>query len=337
MPKEFTLDNVATENFSSCWDYTERVHRSGLNSFPPAIIACAITGSNQGKEANPNLPETVDEQVQSTYEAYKAGAVMVHIHRRDPNAPHAMSQDPEMYREVNIKIREKCPDIIINNTAGCGCVVDANTRMRSQQIMPSVYADPEVATIDTSTYCSYVKLPPREGVRDEAVFRELIYTMTHNEAIAALKEMAKRKIKPEFECFAIADLWYLTRLQREPGGFQDYTGGPSWLNFVFTGGSNWPTPNFINTVVQNTPRNTILGIIATGAQQWPVLAQALCHGCHVRVGMEDNVYYAKGQLAQSNAQLVEKIVKICDLLDRKRATVEEARKMLHLGPPRKWN
>lgn len=330
---DYDLSNVSTEKFNSCWDYTERIHRSGLASFPPAIVGVAITGGNQGKEANPNLPETVEEQVQQTYEAYKAGASLVHIHRRDPNAPHMMSQDPEMYREVNIKIREKCPEIIINDTCGGGATVSDG--VRSKLGLVSCYAQPEVATIDTSTYTSYVKLPPREGVRDEAVFRELIYTMTQPEAAFVCEEFWKNGVKPEFECFAISDLWYLQRLMQS--GYVDQNGGPHFLNFVFTGGSNWPTPNFINTVVQNTPRNTVLGIVATGAQQWPVLAQALCHGCHVRVGMEDNVYYRKGELAQSNGQLVEKIVKIADLLDRKVATPEEARKIMGLGAPRTWN
>lgn len=332
MAFEYDLHNIQTEKFNTCWDYTERIHRSGLASLPPAMVAVAITGGNQGKEANPNLPETVDEQVRSTYEAYKAGASIVHIHRRDPEKPWMMSQDPEMYREINIKIREKCPDIIINDTAGGGATVTDGKR--SDLILPSVYSEPEMATIDTSTYTSYVKLPAREGVRDEAVFRELIYTMTQPEAAFVCSEMAKHGVKPEFECFAIADLWYLNRLQQS--GYKDPTGGPHYLNFVFTGGSNWPTPQFVNTVVQCCPRNTVMGIIATGAQQWPVLAQALVHGCHVRVGMEDNVYYRKGELAQSNGQLVEKIVKIADLLDRKVATPEEARKIMNLGAPKQW-
>ena len=112
-----------TEEYSQLWTYTDKLHRSGLSDFAPAIVTCAITGGNQGKDANPNLPETLEEQVQSTYEAYKAGAVMVHIHRRDPKNTRTRSTDPEEYREVNIKIREKCPDIIINNTCLCGAAV----------------------------------------------------------------------------------------------------------------------------------------------------------------------------------------------------------------------
>ena len=331
MPMKFELNDVSTEKFNTCWEYTERVHRSGLNSFPPAMVACAITGSNQGKEANPNLPETIDEQVRSTYEAYQAGAAIVHIHARTQERPWEASTNTELYRELNIKIREKCPDIIINNTCGGGRMVEPDGK-RLPAAWGSLYAHPEMATIDSSTYTSYVKLPPREGVRDEAVFREWIYTMTQPEVGAMIKEMATLGVKPEWECFAIADLWYLNRAQQE--GYLSPTGTPHFLNFVFTGGSNWPTPQFVNTVVQCCPRNTIMGIIATGAQQWPVLAQALCHGCHVRVGMEDNIYYRKGELAQSNGQLVEKIVKIANLLDRKVATCEEARAMMGLGAPR---
>lgn len=80
----------------------------------------------------------------------------------------------------------------------------------------------------------------------------------------------------------------------------------------------------------------MLGIIAAGAQQWAVLAQALVHGLQVRVGMEDSVYLEKGRKADSNAQLVEKIIQIAKLLGRPVATCEEARKMLGLGAPRTW-
>lgn len=330
----YDLNNCTMDKFTDAWEYTDRLHHSGLNSFPPAIVGCAITGGNQGKEANPNLPETVEEQVRSAKEAVAAGAVMLHIHRRDPNNLAMRAEDPELYREVNIKIREACPDVIINNTIGCGCSMNMDTQVRMPPMMVALDACPEIGSLDASAYTSYVKLPARPGVRDEATFKQIVYSITQPEVENACKLFAERGIKPEFELFAISDYYYLKRLL--DSGYKDATGGPLWVNFVFTAGSNWPTPSFVSDVVKNCPAGCILQISGTGAQQWAIMAQALVHGAHVRVGMEDNVYYARGVKAESNGQLVEKVVRMAHDLDRRVATVEEARTMLGLGAPRKW-
>ena len=98
------------ENFKETYDYSSRIWRGGLDKFPPLIITCAITGQNAGKEVNPNLPESLEEQVEQTIEAYEAGASMVHIHRRDPLNPAEATTNPEHYLEVNREIRKHCPD-----------------------------------------------------------------------------------------------------------------------------------------------------------------------------------------------------------------------------------
>lgn len=132
--------------------YTETVHKRGLTQFPPAIVTCAITGSNNGKESNPNLPVTIEEQVESAYEAYKAGAVMIHIHTREPENLSTMSWNPEYYREVNAKIRERCPDVIINNTNVCGRHVHPADGVVTDTKMSIVEAGAEVGSLDVSCY-----------------------------------------------------------------------------------------------------------------------------------------------------------------------------------------
>jgi uncharacterized protein (DUF849 family) len=92
----------------------------------------------------------------------------------------------------------------------------------------------------------------------------------------------------------------------------------------------------MSVLKQVCPKNSILGIIAAGAQQWPVLTLALIHGLHVRVGMEDSVYLERGKKADSNAQLVERIREIARLIGRPLATCGQARLMLGLGAPRQW-
>jgi len=300
------------------------------------IVTCAITGGNAGKEVNMNLPESLDEQVQQTYDAYKAGASMVHIHRRDPKNPAEMTRKWEEYREVNIKIREKCPDIIINDTAAGGRIKMGDGEW-SPLLQTSIFSEPEIASLDVSCYCSLMQLPKREPPlfgRDQPIMREMSYSITQSEVLKTVNLMKEKAVKPEFECFEIGNIHYLNRLVQS--GYVDLFNGPHLIQFVFTTGSNWPTADFLSMVVKATPKNSILGIIAPGAMQFPVLAMAIVQGLHVRVGMEDNVYIERGKKADNNAQLVEKIVRIAKDLGRKIATPEQARQMIGLGKPKTW-
>jgi len=327
--KQALVDNLR----DPVW-YTETMWKRGLSGFPPAIITCAITGGNQGKEANPNLPCTIEEQVESTYEAYKAGAVMVHIHTREPDNLNVMSHNPELYREVNAKIREKCPDLIINNTNICGRWINVDEKMVGDRMESITEAGAEVGSIDISCYCSQIPMKAQPPEHPEPWVKENGYFITPNDVVHSLDKMKEYGVKPEFECFAMTDLHYIRRLINQ--GWTDGTGGPNWASFVYTLGSNWNLPQFMDMLMMACPRNTLLNIIAAGPQQFAVLTQALIHGFSVRVGMEDNVFYGKGKKADSNAQLVEKICQIADLLERPRATCEQARAMLGIGAPRKF-
>ena len=243
----------------------------------------------------------------------------------------------EVYREVNREIRKRCPDLIINNTAIGGRFKISDTEL-SEQSWTSIYASPEVASLDISNYCSVMKLPKREPPlfgRDEDVMREWVYTISQTEVLRTLDLMEQYDVKPEFECFAMQDLLYVKRTM--DAGYKDPKGGPINIQFVYTGGSNWPTMDYMVAVKNAVPKGCNLGIIAAGAQQFPLLAMAIVQGFHVRVGMEDNVYMEKGVLAKSNAELVEKIVQIAKLLGRKIATPAEAREILGLGAPRTWD
>ncbi|MBA2302275.1 MAG: 3-keto-5-aminohexanoate cleavage protein, partial [Acidobacteria bacterium] len=97
-------------------EYMQRV-REGM---PPAIICCACNGGLQGKEYNTAIPETPAEIAESVFAAYEAGASMVHVHARDPERLPSPARHVEEWQEVTARIRERCPDIIINNTTGGG-------------------------------------------------------------------------------------------------------------------------------------------------------------------------------------------------------------------------
>jgi 3-keto-5-aminohexanoate cleavage enzyme len=103
------------------WDYTssyEWMERVKKNSFPPMIIQVALTGGFHGEESNPNLPESAEEQADAAYAAYKAGTSVVPVHARDSRNHAQVTSTPEDYSRVNRMIRERCPDIVINNTTG---------------------------------------------------------------------------------------------------------------------------------------------------------------------------------------------------------------------------
>jgi len=332
------IKDYLLENYKDTYDYSYKLWRSGLSSFPPMIVSCAITGSNAGKEINSNLPESMEEQVEQTYEAYKAGASIVHIHRRNPQNPAEMTQNSDDYREVNIKIREKCPEIVINDTASCGRFrLGEGNSPWTPMVLTSINADPEIASLDITNYCSLTPLPKREPPlfgRDEAIVREMSYAITHTEVRKSVELMREHGIKPEFECFELGDIHYVNKLVQS--GYVDLNNGPHLIQFVFTTGSNWPTAQYMSMVINAVPRGCILGIIAPGAMQFSVLAMAIVQGLHVRVGMEDNVYIEKGKKAESNAQLVEKIIRIANELGRSIATPSQTRQMLGLGKPRIW-
>lgn len=293
----------------------EKMGKYGLYKFPPAILSCAITGGMHTKKANPNLPESIDEQVQQVYDAYNAGAVLVHIHTRDVNDPSQMSMDPNTYMEINARVREKCPDIIINNT-----FVGARMFFKDKPAAPvwqvSAPAMPEVASLDLCrlTY---------DG--------DYIFAQTLPDAMDNLELLDKYGCKPELELFDIGDLALLKKLLAA-GKLK----GPSWIQMIMGGTGVTPCLESLMYAERLLPEDSLLSIIGVGAVQTPLAAAAMLLGHHIRTGMEDNVYYNKGELAASNAQLVERLVRIATDLGRPLATPAQAREMMGLGEPRAY-
>ena len=335
------LDGYLLHEYRDTADYVTKISRGGLSDFPPLIISCAITGANQGKEVNINLPESAEEQAEQTYFAYKAGASIVHIHRRSAQNHSQMSTNTEEYKEVNALVREKCPDIIINNTASCGrerVVVPPISPDPDENISPlmltSIYASPELASLDISNFVGRMKFKKREAPlsgRDKDIIKEFSYSITPSEVEYAIELMKQYDVKPEFEIFDIGDIWYLNQLI-ERGMVQP----PYLVQMVFGAGINFPTAAYLLETIRCVPRNSILSCVGIGAAQYPMITMALIQGCHVRVGMEDNIYVERGKLAESNAELVEKIARIARELGRAIATPAEARQMLNLGGPREY-
>jgi len=199
-------DKLGVWDYANQWEWLRRTARQEMS---PLIVTVAITGGAQGKEMNPNHPETPEEQAQQTYDAYKAGASIVHVHARRPDNPSMMSSDPVRYREINALIREKCPDIIINNTTGGGA------NMTSEEREASIHAGPEMCSLNMGPLAVSVILkkrkPPLTGRPEDFHYADITgFSFTETEVYA--KAMLEKGIKPELEVYHPGQWWLVQNL-----------------------------------------------------------------------------------------------------------------------------
>ena len=269
----------------------------------PLIITVAPTGGVHGKEAHPDLPETPDEIAEATAECVDAGASIVHVHAREDDGER--SYERERFQEIDDAIRARTDDVVIQHTTG-GTAVPTDLRAESLRTDPQ----PEMASLDMGPLNRYAHLTSEN-------------TRATIDALA--EEMADRSIVPEMEVFNGGHLNEVYRLIEK-----DLLEEPYYVNLIFGGGTlTIPHPrNFVN-LVENLPEGAIFNTLATGRHQLPFAAMGIVLGGHVRVGLEDNLYYRQGELA-TNAQLVERVVDLAELLGRPVAMPEQAREILGL-------
>lgn len=307
------------------WQYADaQAYLERVGKMPPVIICCACNGGIQGKEANPNLPETADEIADSVYGAYRAGATMVHIHARDPNNWTRPAVTTDVWLEVNRKVRERCPEIIINNTTGGGPDMTMEERL---QCLP---ARPEVASLnltpDMSKFTIRERKPPLPFPREAIVYDECL-PFSYKLVSRFAAEMKRHNVKPELETYHSGGPWVMHDLIR-----QGLLEKPYWIQTVMGyQTSSYPTVEHVVALLRDFPDDALWLCSGIGPHQLPMTTLAILLGGHVRVGLEDNVYYRRGELATSNAQLVERTVRICHELNREVATPAQARRMLGLS------
>lgn len=287
------------------------------------IITIAPTGGMATKAQNPHLPITPDEIARDTYDCYNAGASIVAVHARRESDGLATC-DPQIYDRINNKIRAKC-DIIINNSTGGGVHGDmvaetypGNWELLWEERIKGIEAGAEMCTLDATTII--------------ASFggKEYLLNTAPTRCRWLMDEMWKRGIKPEWEVFSpthiLQDL--TTLLADSPDT------GPAYVNLVMgvhRGFQNaMPySPKNLQFMVECLPPNCIFGASGIGAAQFPAAVNSLILGGHARVGLEDNLQYAPGELA-TNQRLVERVVRLVTDLGFEPATPAEARAMLHL-------
>ena len=270
----------------------------------PCIVTVAITGSLPGKKDNPAVPISVVEQIESTHEAFEAGATLVHIHvRRDDGSP---SSDPARFAEVLDGIRHHCPGMITQISTG-----GRSGAGRERGAMLSLR--PDMASLATGS-CNF---PTR------------VYENSPDLVDWLAAEMLRFGIKPEVEAFDLSMIFKASAMRRE-GKI------PAPLHFQFVMGVKNAMPVdrdvlefYARTVQRLEPDATWTGA-GIGKDQLTLARWSLELGGHCRTGLEDNVRMDRNTLAPSNAALVRQIVELCGEYGRQAATVDEARALLSL-------
>lgn len=305
--------------YTDSYDFMETV-REGMS---PLIICVACNGGIQGKEANENIPETANEIAESVRAAYEAGASMVHVHARDPHNLTLCAREPEPWREVLQKIRERCPDIIINATTGGG------PGMTMEERLSSLEAGPELASLNLSPDMSKFHLKERRAPLSSprpALDIDECIPFSYGQIHQFAEQMKQRGIKPELEAYHSGCAWVVRYLIEN-----DLLAKPYWIQTVMgyqTG--SFPTVENVLQLLKEFPEDALWLCSAIGPYQLPLTTLSTLMGGHVRVGLEDNVYYSRGRKAKSNAELVSRTVRIARELNREIATPAQARTILGL-------
>ncbi|WP_428675173.1 3-keto-5-aminohexanoate cleavage protein [Roseibium sp.] len=296
------------------------------------IITCAITGSIHTPTMSPHLPVTAAEIAGQSIGAAEAGAAILHLHARNPatGQPSAREEDFMAFLP-EIKAGS---DAVLNLSTGGSAVMSLEDR-----IAGPLKAEPEMCSLNMGTmnfalypladrYDNWVhdwEQPFLRGTDD------LVFKNTPRDIAFVLTKMGQeRGARFEFECYDVSHL-YMLRHFADRGLIK----APFFIQFVFgVLGGIGADPENLQHMKRMADKlfgdDYIFSVLAAGRQQIPFATMAASMGGHVRVGLEDNLYIARGELARSNAEQVEKIRTIVEALGRSVASPDEAREMLGL-------
>ncbi len=269
------------------------------------FITCAVTGSGATQDRSPHVPRSPRQIADSAIAAAKAGAAVVHCHVRDPDTG-TPSRDLALYREVTERVREAEVDVVLNLTAGMGgdmvfgptekplpLIHGTDMAGAAERVEHVAQCRPEICTLDCGTMN----------------FAEADYVMTNTPGMlsAMARMMTDMGVKPEIEAFDTGHLWYARQLVGD--GVLE---GPALVQLCM--GVPWGAPDDLNTfmaMVNNVPDDWTFSAFALGRHQMAYVAAAVLAGGNVRVGLEDNLWLGKGELAE-NWQLVERAARIVE-------------------------
>ena len=274
------------------------------------IVTVALTGALVTKQMNPALPEQPEEITQSAYDCYNAGAAVAHFHARDKDGVPTGSAD--VFRDIHERVRNKCSVILQDSTGG-------GSNLTIEQRTECLEAYPEMASLNMGTM-----------VRTIGEMAGTPFMNTRADVEGFVTRMNQFGVKPEMEVYNLS-MFRDVRIVIEKGLVQK----PYCVNLILGmayQGALEANPLYFTTYLQYLPEDCYFNSLGVGPVQTPVATLGMIYGGNARVGLEDNIYYSKGELAKSNAQLVERIVRIARDLGKEPATPEEARKILGLKP-----
>jgi uncharacterized protein (DUF849 family) len=297
------------------------------------IITCAITGSGHTPTMSPYLPYSVDAIVEQGVEAAEAGAAVLHLHARNP-ADGRPTADPGLFMEYGRRIKERS-DVILSISSGGGTGMSIEERLEGVRKL-----QPELCTLNLGTmnYGSYPMIDKHRGTW-RFDWEEPYLESTRSEPFMSTYadiEFMLNVVAPEtgarFECEAY-DVSHLYTLAH----FLDrgMITPPVFVQTIF-GTMGGIGPDIDHVVHMKRTADRLLGdawewsALGAGRYQFGIVTAAAVMGAHVRVGLEDNLYLAKGQLAESNAAQVSRIRSILEALSLDIATPDEARRILQL-------
>jgi uncharacterized protein (DUF849 family) len=265
------------------------------------IITAALTGAMTPKDSNPHIPLTPPEIAEDAYRCYKAGAAIVHLHMRDDKGIGTM--DAAKFAETANLIKEKCNVVINMTTSG---EAEAPDEKRTAHL----YLQPEMASFDAGSF----NWMPAGVFQNSPRFLENLARM-----------MKQYGIKPEMEIFDSGFMSIVAYYTKK--GLIDT---PIHYQFALgvLGGMEASVENLI-FLHRKLPKDSTWSAFGVGKDHLKILYATIALGGHIRVGLEDNIYYAKGQLA-SNEQLVTRAVRIIKEFQKEPATPDEARELLGL-------
>lgn len=270
----------------------------------PLIITCCPVGAEITRAQHPGFPYTPNEIAREAIGAVKAGASIVHLHVRDDDG--TPSQEPARFAET-IRLIKAEVDCIIQISTGGAVTATVDDRLRPvRELDPT----PEMASLTMGTV----------NFGDEVFWNppSLIETFAG--------EFAERGIKPELEIFEPGMIASATKLLKK-----GILKGPLHFDFVLgVPGASPGTPKALMHMIDSIPSDATWTVAGIGAAQLTLGMIAIAMGGHVRAGFEDNIYYRKGELAESNAQLVARIARLAAEANRPVATPDQAREILKM-------
>jgi 3-keto-5-aminohexanoate cleavage enzyme len=265
------------------------------------VITCALTGAETTKAQAPALPVTPEELAASAEEACRAGAAIVHLHaRNDDGSPTA---DVKVFKKAIDLIRKRT-DVVVEITTG-GAV-----GMSPEERMAPLALEPDMASLD----CGTVNFGDDYIVNTLPVMRQFA------------AEMNIRKVRPTLECFDVSHVQSSHLLIKE-----GFLRPPFHYGLVLNvPGALSLSPKTLSYMTDQLPPESYFTVMGIGRAHIPGICLAIAAGGFIRVGFEDNIYYAKGRLAKSNAEFVERAVRLSKEAQMETASPGDVRKLFGL-------